>query len=62
MKTLQEVFVVVVCYEFRDIKPTIWVFDTESDAKKKYEDFLLSLKEGQTIHIYRELIFKNQLM
>ena len=62
IKQVNEVFVVIVCYEFRDIKPTIWVFDTEADAKKKYEAFLPSLQEGQTIHIYRELIFKNQLM
>jgi hypothetical protein len=62
IKQVNEVFVVIVCYEFRDIKPTIWVFDTENDAKKKYEAFLPTLHEGQTIHIYRELIFKNKLM
>ena len=62
MKDLQEVFLVLVCYAFKDIKPTIWVFDTEADAKKKYEAFLPTIQEDQTIHIYKELIFKSKLM
>lgn len=62
MKTLQEVFVVVMCYAFRDIKPTVWIFDTESDAKKKYETVLAHLSENQTVHIYKEVVFENKLM
>lgn len=62
MKYLQEVFVVVMCYGFRDIKPTVWIFDTEADAKKKYETVLAHLSDNQTVHIYEEIVFENKLM
>lgn len=62
MKDLQEVFVVVMCYSFRDIKPTVWIFDTEADAKKKYETVLAHLSDNQTVHIYKEVVFQNKLM
>jgi hypothetical protein len=58
---MEEVFVVVVCYAYPSIKPTVYVFDSESDAKKKYESFLHTIHEGQTVHIYKELIFKTKL-
>jgi mitochondrial fission protein ELM1 len=59
---MRDVFVVVVCYAFASLKPTVYVFDSESDAKKKYESFLQTIHEGQTIHIYKEVVFQNKLI
>jgi hypothetical protein len=60
MEQLNEVFVVTLHWDLQYIRPMLWVFDKEENAKARYEDLLLNLLEGQSLHIFKEYIFKSK--
>ena len=60
MENLQEVFVVTLHWDLQYIRPLLWVFDKEENAKSRYEELLPNLLEGQILNIYKQHIFTSK--
>ena len=60
IKQENEVFVVTLSWDLQYIRPRLWVFDKEENAMARYEDLLPDLLEGQSLHIFKEYIFKSK--